>query len=485
MLAVAHDHPSAPAVWGEDQAVSYAELATRVRRIAAALDVCSHPKVLVYLPQGAEAYAAMFATLMAGGYYAPVNLSAPPARQRSVIDQFAPDVVVTNAAALDKGGLDARSFAGAAMVDTRRLPPGGMDEAKASHDLAYVIFTSGSTGEPKGVMVGRDGLSRYTDWAIAAMGVTRGDKWSQYPPISFDLSVLDIYGALCAGAALYPFTSETDRMMPARAIRRHGLTIWNSVPSVVGMMMQARQVTPENLASLRLATFCGEPLSPQHLDALFAAKPDLVVHNTYGPTEATVSFTLIKLDAEDYRDHCRATVALGDAIPGMGLHLIGGATGDEGEIAITGPQLARGYWRKPQLTSQAFRPLAIDGGETPAYFTGDWAERRGDDVYFVSRMDNQVKVHGYRVELEDVNAAVRAATGRAVCSVVAKGDIHCFLEAAATDIIDEAELVARLRGALETYAIPKFFHQMDSLPRNANDKIDMKALLERVQKDAP
>ena len=477
-LSIAEAQKDHAAVHHADVITSYGELARFARKIAFEAQIAPHPKVLIYLGQSAEAYGAMFGALMAGGYYAPVNLEAPHDRQKLVIDQFEPDVVITSRAALDKGGMESEAFGAANIVLVEELGDGELTAPRPAHDLAYVIFTSGSTGVPKGVKVGRAGLGHYTDWAIHAMNVTPEDRWSQFPPISFDLSVLDIYGALCAGATLCPFTSPRDRMMPARAIKDYGLTIWDSVPSVVGMMMQAGQLTTENLSTLRLATFCGEPLLPRHVEGLFAARPDLVVHNTYGPTEATVSFTQIKLEPDDFQDHARASMALGDAIPGMELHLI------DGEIVITGPQVARGYWNNPDLSAEVFKTIEADGRSLPAYFTGDLAERDGDDLFFVSRKDFQVKINGYRVELEDINAAVRAATSSEAAAIALDNQIHCFVEKGPSSPLEPEKLVQKLQKSLENYAIPNFFYEVDSLPRNANDKIDIKALEHRVQKNA-
>ncbi|MCR4376874.1 MAG: AMP-binding protein [Rhodospirillales bacterium] len=463
--------------------ITFGELAHFISRIAHETAVCSHPKVLICLPQGANAYAAMFATLMVGGYYAPINLDAPAERQQNVIDQFKPNVIITNTNAQNKCDLDVAQIGSAQVINLDKLGDDVLSQPLAQHELAYVIFTSGSTGIPKGVEVGRQGLGHYIDWAIQAMAPSPNDKWSQFPPISFDLSVLDIYGALCSGATLYPFTSEVDRMMPARTIQKHGLTIWNSVPSVIGMMMQATQLTTTHLRTLRLATFCGEPLLPEHLDGLFSALPNLIVHNTYGPTEATVSFTLIKLTADTYKLHCKSSAALGSPISGMELHLVGGSHSNEGEIVISGPQVAKGYWNNPKATHQAFRTLDINGVATQAYFTGDWAAYEENDLFFVSRIDFQAKINGYRIELEDINAAVRKLTSTVAYAVVVRNELHCFIEQDPKEPLNPSELVKHLGNHLETYAIPKYFHQVSRLPRNVNDKIDHRALEEHVQKN--
>lgn len=472
LLAVAAARPDHPAVIESGRTLSYRQFVERVRHLAGAVAAAgAHPKVLVHLPQGADAYAAMFATALAGGYYVPMNIEAPLVKQRSIHEQFAPDMVIGTAesAAMletDRPVIDVASFEAQPLAASR-----------PAHDLVYVIFTSGSTGQPKGVALSRQGLDHYVDWALDAMAITPEDRWSQHPNIAFDLSVLDIYGALCLGATLYPLTGATDRLMPAQAIARHRLTIWNSVPSVVDLMRRGNQMSQRNLASLRLMTFCGEALLPQHLEAIFAARPDLSVHNTYGPTEATVSMTLIRLTEHSYRAATRSTVAVGDAIPGMGLHLLDGDNPDEGELVITGPQLARGYWNNPTATEKAFVELDIEGTRQLAYRTGDWGERRDGQVYFKSRRDFQVKINGYRVDLDEVNGALRLCGFAAAQTALVDDMLTAFLEIPEQDKPDPDALKKRLAALVEPYAVPARFIAVPHFPRNANDKVDLNALI--------
>ena len=486
-MAIAGELPKHPAVVQDGHTTSYGELLDFAQRLAH--PIADHPgdadgtRVLIHLPQSAEAYGAMFASAMAGAVYAPVNVAAPLERQRLTVEKFAPEILVTSERLL----AEAESLAGDARVITiESLDDRRLSSPKPPARLVYVMFTSGSTGEAKGVMIPFDALSHYVSWAIEAMALTPEDRWSQHPNIAFDLSVLDIFGALCAGSTLYPLTDPTDLLLTAQAVHRHGLTIWNSVPSVMTSMVKTRSVTAKNFESLRLLTFCGEPLLQLHLDAIFAARPDVVVHNTYGPTEATVSCTLVRLTKDNYLPACGNSVAIGEAIPGMAIHLLDdeGVSGDEGEIVITGPQVADGYWRDQALSAGSFRDYKLDGQEVPAYYTGDWARREGDHTFFLGRRDNQVKIRGERIELDDIAAAVvRCGWGMATVAKI-DGELHAFVEAEGTPPDPETAREA-LKRYLLRHLIPDHFHFLKRLPRNVNDKIDRRQLIDWVRDGQP
>lgn len=450
-IEIAARFPDAIAVEQDGARVSYAELVEMAARIAAACAAHGdHPRVLIHLPRGAPAYAAMFGGMMAGGYYAPMNLDHPVARQRKLLRHFQPDVVVGTQVTRATLALPDN----VPLIDVADLPRAALGAPRHAHDLAYVMFTSGSTGEPKGVMIGRDSLAHYTAWALDTVAATPDDRWSQHPNIGFDLSVLDIYGALCAGATLVPLSGRRDQLFAGEAIRDKRLTIWNSVPSVIDLMRKGKQVTRDNLAALRLMTFCGEPLFREHLDAIFSARPDLTVHNTYGPTEATVSFTLLRLGAGNYTNACDRSVALGEAIAGMDCLLVdnGAICEDEGEIAIVGPQLARGYWNSPELAGAAFRTIHYQGREQRAYFTGDWAYRKNGHLFFGNRMDRQVKIRGNRFELGEIDSALRHCGARAACTVLVKGRLVSFIES--DGALDLGAVLVHLREILPDYAVP-------------------------------
>ena len=477
--AAAPDH----AAVRSDTAVSYRDLEDRARRIATAVARHAEPKVLIALPQGADAYAAMIGVGLGGGYYAPLNMSAPAAKRALVAREFAPDVVIVSRDDVDSSSAMAPQ---ARIVDVGQLArEAPLRGAGKRSKLAYVIFTSGSTGTPKGVVISRAALDHYVASIKHTFGIEAHDRVSQHPNIAFDLSVMDIYGALCHGATLCPIAGRGDKLFPARTIAREGITVWISVPSVVSLMARAGELNSTNLKSVRTFCFCGEPLLKEHLDALFQACPSAVVVNSYGPTEATVSMTSLRLTARDYQSACFESVAIGQPIPDMGLHLVGGDAPDEGEIVITGPQLAEGYWNDPAQTTRSFRNLLLNGRMTRGYFSGDWAVRNGGHTIVKGRLDFQVKVHGHRLELDEVAAAIRSAGWPEVCVLVWRGTLAAVIETAQGATCDDGALRGALTAKLEAHAIPAVIVPIAAMPRNENDKIDRLAVSQWLDRMNP
>lgn len=470
-LACAEAAPSASAVLEDDRSWTYGELRDLARRFATLIATAGSRRVLIALPQCAEAYAAMIGAGLAGAVYAPVNIAVPAEKLQKIIRLFEPDLIVADIqrrALLDQIERTGRVVAPAAAMQAAPLTGSG----ERGHG-AYVMFTSGTTGEPKGVAISRAALNHYIAWAVPALRLGPADRVSQYLNLGFDVSVLEIFGTLCAGAALCPFSRTRDRLMPARKILSAGLTVWISVPSVFSLIIKSRKATPAFLSSLRLFLFCGEPLLANQVEAVFAACPDVELHNTYGPTETTVAVTDLQLTPHTWRDKIRGSVALGAPIPDMSLHLLGGPTPDEGEIVITGPQLADGYWRDEDRSSRAFRRIAIGGAETPAYFTGDWAERIGGELYFRERIDRQVKIRGHRIELGAVATAIHECGWPAAYVVKERDTLVAVVERRRGAPFDEVELRRALARKIEAYAIPEKFVLLDELPRNANGKLDL------------
>ncbi len=469
-VAVATRNPAHPAVQHGGRVVSYWELYCLVLAMASRFaDAGPCPKVLIVLPAVPEAYAAMLGALYAGGVYCCLNTASPRHKKQRIVDIFEPQVIVTSRG--DHGWMAMPARCQTLFID--QIDNSSSFMQPLIPNIAYVMFTSGSFGDPKGVMIPYSALNHYVEWALEAFRPTQRDRWSQHPSIAFDLSVLDIYGTLCSGATLVPVVSKGHRLLCSLAIRDLELTIWNSVPSVIDLMVKSRKLRGDDIRSLRIASFCGEPLLPHHLAALFDARPDLTVFNTYGPTEATVSCTLRTLTRRNFHGYCKSSVSIGTPIRGMKIYLIGGDA-DQGEMAIAGPQVALGYMNARDEARSAFVELELEGGIQRMYMTGDWAVRENGELYFVGRKDNQIKIKGHRLELDEIDQAIRECGFSETRTICHDGELHAFLAAAKP--FDETALKSALSARLDPHAVPTTFHALESLPRNENDKIDSAAL---------
>ena len=473
-LDLAAQGPHRPAVDLGETVVTYNELETRARRLAACFAQVTEPRVLIALPQGPDAYAAMIGAILSGGYYIPINAAAPTKKRNQVVELIRPNVIVADA---QSAGEFAKTIPAARLVDPTRL---ASDEALQGrgrrNSTAYVMMTSGSTGRPKGVVISTTALAHYLDWLSSSAILRADDRVSQFVNMSFDVSIIGIFGALSAGATIVPAMTAGDRLFPASFARRSGVSVWVSVPSAIGLAMKSGQTTAEFLGSIRLFMFCGEALRQAHLASIFQARPDAVAMNLYGPTEATVSMTSAVLNAENYLEACADSVSLGKSIPGMGLHLIGGAHPDEGEIVITGPQLATEYWLDPERTAKAFRPVLIGGQTVRGYFTGDLGERRQPHLFFKGRIDNQMKINGYRIEAGEIIARLADLGWPIACVLKHREALTAVVETIHGKRLDPAALRARLFDELEAHAVPTYILPIERMPRNSNDKLDEQAV---------
>ncbi len=352
---------SMAAVDDRGAAVTYGALRSLASRFAGAIQGAASgpsPRVLLALPRSPLAYAAMIGSLITGGTFCPIHVAGPERRNAAFCRAFCPDIIFyegTPPAFLDALPVTTRR------VDVLQLSSHSVDTpAVERSDVVYVVFTSGSTGHPKGVKVGRQGFSYFLHIAQSYFDLRAGERWGQCSNLRHDLGVMDVFMALTQGGTLVPL-SEAECLRPAPAIRDRRIAVWQSVPSVIDLMMGAHQLTAEYLAPLRVMSFCGEPLYPRQLAVLFTARPDLHVFNTYGTTETTGFNTLNHLTSSNYTESCETgSVAIGDNVPGWGLHLRGGETTNEGEIVVVSKFLSLGDWRDGGVSKVAMvTPMAL------------------------------------------------------------------------------------------------------------------------------
>jgi D-alanine--poly(phosphoribitol) ligase subunit 1 len=340
--------------------------------------------------------------------------------------------------------------------------------------VLYIIFTSGSTGEPKGVQITRANAVDFINWLTSAdFSFSVEDIFANPSAFSFDLSVFDFLLSLHLGATLI-LSDAQDFRTPGFLAKLGALrpSVLTCTPSMLSQCLATHDFDPMNLPSLKDVYLCGETLPPETVNRFFARFPSTQIHNTYGPTEATVFTTHVRLTPEIVGKY--PSLPVGRVKPGTEIRL------SEGEITITGANVADGYLGRPELTLKNF------SGEsgTKTYRTGDLGHFLDGFLFFNGRIDNQVKMHGFRIELGEIDAKLKEFVGveAAITLPLKRGGevkkLASFIQA--SQAIDLEALRAHLSQHLPEYMIPGVLRLVENYPLSTNGKIDSEALLRQI-----
>lgn len=357
----------------------------------------------------------------------------------------------------------------------------------AATDTAYLLFTSGSTGIPKGVQVSHRNICYFIDVVKKRYDLTEHDRFSQMFELVFDLSLFDLFVAWDCGACVC-CPSKGDARLPAKYIRESGISVWFSVPSLALAMKKMRMLRPDFYPKLRVSLFCGEALLNDIAEAWAQAAPNSMVENLYGPTEVTLACLSYRWRNDDsLAESAHGLVPIGEPFPGMTAiicneELYEVTPGEEGELLMSGPQVAIGYLNDRDKTEAAF---TIPPGKDERYYrTGDLVRRSGErnPIQYLGRIDHQIKIRGNRIELGEIEAVIRSQAGVEVAvalgwPVTEEGveGIVAFVQGAD---VDHDVLLSRTADRLPSYMVPKEIRQIEEFPLNQNGKIDRKALLQ-------
>lgn len=491
------------------QSLTFASMRDRAAAIAATVverDPGEGPPLTaVFAHRTGTAFAGVLGALFSGRGYVPLHPDFPVARTRSMLLRAGCRTVVADGLGVrlldevldgvetkllivapdepDVMDLAARwpqhTWVGAA--DLEREPDGWVAPAVRPESIAYLLFTSGSTGVPKGVAVTHGNACHLVESMAERYDVCEEDRFSQTFDLTFDLSVFDMFVAWERGACVCCLTGKA-LLAPGRFINDCRLTVWFSVPSTAILMKRLGMLKPDRYPSLRWSLFCGEPLVTELAEAWALAAPHATIENLYGPTEVTVACTAYRWDSVRSHAQCElGLVPIGFPLPGMDARIFDEDLQEveddgEGELLMAGPQVAPGYWRDPVRTASAF--VVPGAGSQVHYRTGDRVRRSGAEglLRYVGRLDSQIKVHGHRVELGEVEAMLRKTTGLEAAvalgwppSPAGASGVVAFLGSTEVDV---PALLTALAAQLPAYMVPHQVHLLDELPVNVNGKFD-------------
>lgn len=356
----------------------------------------------------------------------------------------------------------------------------------------YIIFTSGSTGDPKGVIITAGCLDSFLSWTLSEHQFKeRSETFLNQAPFSFDLSVMDLYLSLVTGGTLFSLTHEMmdNPRLLYQALGVSGASVWVSTPSFAQMCLVEKTFSEAMLPDLGCFLFCGETLAPETASGLLERFPKAQVWNTYGPTETTVATSSIRIDRAVLEKYNPLPVGYPKPDGKIVIFDENGQPaldGRRGEIIIAGPQVSPGYLGRPDLTAQAF--FQLDG--LRAYHTGDWGRFEDGMLFFEGRIDSQIKLHGYRIELGDVENNLRALPeiGDAVVIPALKDSRPDWLAAFVvlkerqhtTDFEMTRSIKRQLGQKLPLYMVPRKFIFLNAFPLTTNGKADRRKLAEML-----
>ncbi len=513
----AERRPEAVALVLDGACLSYGGLdgaSSRLARLLKDAGCRRGDRVCLLTPKSIEAIIGLLGIYKADCIYVPVDPSSPAARVVKILESCENRWILAGGgvaplldalfeadrfrAAISVGWLGRERVKGErfsaefSLADLDAYPMAPPAYENRGDDAAHILFTSGSTGTPKGVVITHANVRHFVEWANRYFGMMSEDRVSGHPPLHFDLSVYDIFGAFAAGAQLHLVPHDLS-ILPNRLaefIRTSKLTQWFSVPSVLHYMAKFDVVRPGGFPALRRLLWCGEVFPTPALRYWMQRLPHVTFTNLYGPTETTIAssyYTVPRCPDDD-----RTAVPIGTPCDGEELLVLDerlnpAPRGEPGNLYIGGAGLSPGYWRDPARTDAAFIP-DHRGGERPEriYRTGDRALVGSDGlVYFLGRADSQIKSRGYRIELGEIETALNAIEGVREGAVVAvesagfeRTVICCAYVWASGREVTPVALRRELARVLPAYMLPSRWMSLTCLPRNVNGKIDRGRLKE-------
>ena len=474
--------PDNIAVVFEKQKLTYKELNEKSNSLAIYLrnaGVANNDVVGIFLDKSLESIIAILGILKCGAIYMPIDINYPDSRIDFMLKDSSASFILSSLELRDKlkryNNVIYIDLSNAEIYDN--LMP-NLDPTTSSDDCAYIMYTSGSTGNPKGVMVSNRNIARLVK-NTNYIKFEKHERILQTGSIVFDACTFEIWGALLNGFELYIIKKQDllDPILLEKYLIDNKITIlWLTAP----LFNQLSESKPDMFRTVRVLLTGGDVLSPKHINAVKKYCPNLTIINGYGPTENTTFSTCFTID-KYYED----SIPIGFPIANSTCYIVSPTLkllpiGVSGELLVGGDGVSRGYLNNAQFTAKKF--ISNPFGSGKLYKTGDLAKWLPDgSIDFIGRVDNQVKVRGFRVELNEITLRIHEFANIKECITLVKTinneKVICSYFSANHKIETNA-LRAWLTECLPHYAIPSYLIQLDILPINANGKVDIKKLPE-------
>ena len=485
--------PEAVALVCDDERLTYAGLNERANRLAhhlQSMGVGAESLVGILLRRHAEMIVALLAVLKAGGAYLPLDTLYPQERLAFMLDDAGASVLLTESGLLERVPQQQRARVLLVDADAEQFSSASasnLESHVSADNLAYVIYTSGSTGKPKGVCVTHGNvIARVCRSDYARLDTQT--RLLQLAPLAFDASTFEVWGSLLNGGCLVQAAGQVPQAAQLKELieRERVTTLWLTASLLNAVVDE--DVTA--LGGVKELLSGGEALSVRHVRRALEELPEVAMTNGYGPTETTTFACCYRIEQ---LDEAAVSVPIGRAIAGTQVYVLDErmqpvCIGVAGELYIGGAGLARGYWRRPELTAEKFvpHPFATSPGAR-LYRTGDLARRLSNgELEFLGRLDQQVKIRGYRIELGEIETVLAQHDEIQEAVVVAREDfagdkrLVAYLvkmhEARDGASVALEGLRDYLKSRLPEYMIPSAFLLLDELPLTPNGKVDRKAL---------
>ncbi|OSX98878.1 non-ribosomal peptide synthetase [Bacillus mycoides] len=484
--------PDAVAVVYEGGKLTYQELNEKSNQLAHYLQkrgIGPESLVGICVERSPDMIIGLFGILKAGGAYVPLDPSYPENRLRYILENSQIQVLLTNEALQDWLPKDIQAICldrDQVMIskESNLAPVSGV----TANNLAYIIYTSGSTGNPKGVMIEHHSVINRLQWMQKKYPLSEEDTILQKTPFSFDVSVWELFWWSFVGArvCLLPPGGEKDPAVIEEYIERYRVNTIHFVPSMLSTFLDYMEQynSKRDVASLNQVFTSGEALNTEQVrrfKGVFYDVQQTKLINLYGPTEATVDVTYYNCDLEKEP----MLIPIGRPIDNTELYVLDQhqqvvPIGVAGELYLGGVGLARGYFNRPELTTERFIPHPFKEGER-LYRTGDLVRYMNDrNLEYIGRMDNQVKIRGFRIELGEIEAALHDHSSVKEAVVLVKEDRPGDKQLVAYVVGegDTGEWRENLKKQLPHYMVPAYFFQVEGMPLTPNGKVNRKALLE-------